>query len=335
MAARRPRRGCGLNGAILMTHVLSILCPVRNEATVVPLFYARLEPVIARLEDRYLVRLIFLNNASTDETVAAVQRIRRARSETYLLTTSRDVGYQRSLELGLRSIESDIYVIIDVDCEDPPEMIETFIEHYELGCQLVYGERVDRDEPRLLKRTREFFYRLLQATADDEIILNMAEFALFTRDVRDAILAENSSFPFIRASIARIGFRRAAVPFKRQRRVAGESHYDLIGMTIFAVAGILASSTLLLRLPIYILPFWFAALTALSIGYGATHSAWCAVLAFLTAVGYLGGSVAVTALYVARTYKNGLMRPNAFINQRQSVLPAAIRRDADRASMAA
>ena len=320
-----------------MTHlpVLSILCPVRNEAMVVPLFYARLEPVIARLADRYLVRLVFLNNASTDATVAAVQRIRRARSDTYLLTTSRDVGYQRSLELGLRSVESDLYVIIDVDCEDPPELIDSFIERYEAGCQLVYGERVDRDEPRLLKRTREVFYRLLQATADDEIILNMAEFALFTRDVREAILAENSSFPFIRASIARIGFRRAAVPFKRQRRIAGESHYDLIGMTIFAVAGILASSTLLLRLPIYIFPFWFAALTALSVGYGATHSVWCAVLAFLAAVGYIGASVAVTALYVARTYKNGLMRPNAFINQRLTVLPAAIRRDVDSASMAA
>jgi dolichol-phosphate mannosyltransferase len=303
--------------------VLAILCPVHNEATVAPLFYARLEPVIARLSDRYLVRLVFLNNASTDATPAAVENIRQQRSETYLITMSRNVGYQRSLELGLRTVDADIYVFIDVDCEDPPEMIDTFVERYEAGYEIVYGERVDREEPRAIKRSRDVFYHLLQATADEEIILNMAEFALFTREVRDAIIAESSSFPFIRASIARVGFRRAAIPFKRQRRIAGESHYNLLRMTVFAVAGILATSTLLLRLPIYILPFWFAALTLLSIGYGATHSDWYAIAAFLATAFYLGASAAVTALYVARTYKNGLVRPNAFIDHRASFLPPA------------
>ena len=113
--------------------VLAILCPVHNEAAVAPLFYARLEPVIARLADRYLVRLVFLNNASTDDTAAAIVRIRQARSETYLITMSRNVGYQRSLELGLRTVDADIYVFIDVDCEDPPEMIGEFVDRYEAG----------------------------------------------------------------------------------------------------------------------------------------------------------------------------------------------------------
>jgi dolichol-phosphate mannosyltransferase len=303
--------------------VLAILCPVHNESTVAPLFYARLEPVIARLSDRYLVRLVFLNNASTDQTAAAIVKIRVARSETYLITMSRNVGYQRSLELGLRTVDADVYVFIDVDCEDPPEMIDDFVARYEDGYEIVYGERVDREEPRMIKHCRDLFYHLLQATADEEIILNMAEFALFTREVRDAIISECSSFPFIRASIARVGFRRAAIPFKRQRRIAGKTHYNLFRMTVFAVAGILATSTLPLRLPVYILPIWFAALTLLSIGYGATHSDWYAIAAFLAAAAYLGVSAAVTALYVARTYKNGLVRPNAFIDRRASFLPPA------------
>ncbi len=313
--------------------VLAILCPVHNEASVAPLFYARIEPVIAALAERYLVRLVFLNNASTDDTAAAVEAIRRTRSETYLITMSRNVGYQRSLELGLRTVDADIYVFIDVDCEDPPEMIGEFVERFEAGSEIIYGERVDREEPRLIKRSRDAFYRLLKATADEEIILNMAEFALFTREVRDAIISESSSFPFIRASIARVGFRRAAIPFKRQRRIAGESHYNLIRLSAFALAGILASSTLLLRLPIYILPFWFTALALLSIGYGATHSDWYAIVAFLATAGYLGGTAAATALYVARTYKNGLVRPNAFIDRRASFLPPARHREAAEARL--
>jgi dolichol-phosphate mannosyltransferase len=303
--------------------IISILCPVYNEAVVVPLFHDRISPVIDRLSERYLVRLIFLNNASTDGTMEALRAIVSVRNETYVITMSRNVGYQRSVECGVRTVDSDIYVIIDVDCEDPPELIETFVEKFEAGNEIVYGERVDRDEPAPVKRSRHFFYRLLKAVADEDIILDMAEFSLFTREVRNAILQENSSFPFLRASIARVGFPRCAIPFKREKRIAGQSHYNFFRMSIFAVAGILASSTLLLRIPIYFLPVWMLALVALGLGYIETRSIGYAVWMILLIAGYLGASLAVTALYVARTYKNGLMRPNAFINQAASVLPAA------------
>ncbi len=301
--------------------MLSILCPVYNEAAVVPLFYGRIRPVIERLAARYTVRLVFLNNASTDGSFAAMQQIVAARPETYVVTMSRNAGYQNSLERGLREIASDLYVFIDVDCEDPPEMIETFVERFEAGHDIVYGERVDREELALIKRSRHVFYRLLQAVADEDIILDMAEFSLFTREVRDAILRENSSFPFLRASIARVGFRRAAIPFKRQRRIAGTSHYNVFRMLLFAIAGILASSTLLLRLPFYILPFWFALLAALCVGYGLTQSPWYLAFALLATATYLGATAAATALYVARTYKNGLTRPNAFVDHARSILP--------------
>ena len=114
---------------------------------------------------------------------------------------------------------------------------------------------VDREEPDWLKAARRYFYRILKGLADDEIILDMAEFGLFTAEVREAIICDENSFPFIRASIGRAGFRRYAVPFKRQQRVAGETHYNLFGMIVFGVAGILSASTLFLRLPIYLLPF--------------------------------------------------------------------------------
>src|SRR6266481_2700556 len=109
----------------------------------------------------------------------------------------------------------------------------------------------------------------------------MAEFSLFTKEVRDAILDENTSFPFLRAAIGRVGFRRAAIPFKRQKRIAGNTHYSLMKMTIFATAGILSSSTLFLRLPIYLLPIWILSLLILGLGYLSTHSSWLVVAAFL------------------------------------------------------
>jgi dolichol-phosphate mannosyltransferase len=180
---------------------------------------------------------------------------------------------------------------------------------------------VDRPEPAAIKAGRKFFYRLLQKIADDDIILDMAEFSLFTREVRDAIIDDRSSFPFLRASISRVGFRRKAVPFARQRRIAGTTHYNLLGMSIFAIAGLLSASTLLLRLPIYVLPFWLLAIGGLGAWAIETHSEWLVLASFLLFAAYIGSAIAFTALYVARAYKNGLQRPSAIIDRRRTLLP--------------
>jgi dolichol-phosphate mannosyltransferase len=308
--------------------VLAIVCPVYNEQAVVPLFFGRLRPIMRSLENRYLTRLVFLNNASTDSTLEQIAALGDAWAETYVISMSRNVGYQASLECGLRTVEADLYVVIDVDCEDPPEMIAQFIDARERGFDIVYGERVDRPEPTLIKSGRKFFYRLLQKIADEDIILDMAEFSLFTREVRDAIIDDRSSFPFIRASIGRVGFRRAAIPFTRQRRIAGTTHYNLIGMSIFAIAGLLSASTLLLRLPIYLLPFWFLALSGLGVCAVAAQSAWAALAGLLLFAFYVGASLACIAMYVARAYKNGLQRPNAIIDRRRSRPPPGLGRPA-------
>jgi glycosyltransferase involved in cell wall biosynthesis len=299
---------------------LTILCPVRNEEAVVPLFFRRMRPVLNKLSNLYLVDLVFLDNASTDQTPQEILKIRDEWPSTYLITMSKNVGYHASLECGLRHTNGDLFAFIDVDCEDPPEMILEFAAKREEGYDIVYGERVDREESSLMKNARKLFYRILRAVADEEIILDMAEFSFLTEEVRRAILQESSSFPFLRASISRVGFKRCAIPFKRHKRIAGETHYNLSGMAIFAIAGILSSSTLFLRLPIFILPFWLLALSSLGIGYAVTHSLWFAICAFVLFAAYVGGTAAFTALYVARTYKNGLQRPNAFVNEAKSIL---------------
>jgi glycosyltransferase involved in cell wall biosynthesis len=301
------------------TPLITILCPVYNEEPVIPLFWTRIRPVVEKLSERYVVHLLFLDNASTDRSADEIAKVRESWPATYLITMSRNVGYHASLECGLRNATGDLFVFIDVDCEDPPEMILEFVDKHEQGFDIVYGERVDRHESRAMKASRKFFYRILHALADEDILLDMAEFSLFTEEVRDATLDENSSFPFLRASIARVGFRRAAIPFKRQRRIAGTTHYNLVRMSIFAIAGILSSSTLFLRLPIYLLPVWLLTLLALGIGYVSTHSLWAVVAACLVFAAYIGFTMAFTALYVARSYKNGLHRPNAFIDRKRSI----------------
>jgi dolichol-phosphate mannosyltransferase len=297
---------------------LTVVCPVYNEEGVIKLFYDRLSAVIRSLSANYKVDLLFLNNASTDGTYEVISELRQAYPNIYVITLSCNVGYQRSLECGLRSAKGDIVVFIDVDCEDPPEMILRFIAHYEQGYDIVYGERVDRDEIMVIKILRKIFYHIVRKVADENIILYMAEFSLITSEVRDAIARDSNSFPFIRSSIARVGFNRIGLPYRRHRRIAGETHYNLLGMTIFAIAGILSASTLPLRAPIYILPIWLVFTAILGCAQIITGNPWYLLANTLGFALYFGGSIAFIALYVARTYKNGLGRPNYIIHRRYS-----------------
>lgn len=295
---------------------LTIICPVYNEAATVPLFFERIRPVIEDLSRRYGVRLVFTNNASQDQTFEAVQQLRMKYPWVQVITLSANVGYQRSLEASLRALDSDLYVMIDVDCEDPPEMIPRFLQAHEEGYDVVYGERVDREEPRALKAGRRLFYRTMRALADDEVLLDMAEFALLTREVRNAVIADRTSFPFIRASIGRAGYRRLAIPYKRERRIAGKTHYGFAGLMKFAIAGILSSSTWLLRITVYALPFWLCSLIALCVVAISTDARWPLPVMLLLAAGYIGCAASFTAIYVGRAYKDGLGRPNSFIDTR-------------------
>jgi polyisoprenyl-phosphate glycosyltransferase len=297
---------------------LCILCPLHNEELVVPLFFARIFPVIEILAKKYSVDLVFLNNASTDATVNEVMKLRDRLPSVYIITMSRNVGYQRSLDCGLRNAKGDLFAIIDVDCEDPPEMLLDFIGRYEDGFDIVYGIRADRREIAALKAIRKLFYRILKMVADEDIILDMAEFSLFTAEVRDAMLLESNSFPFVRASISRVGFKRIGIPFCRESRIGGNTHYNFVGMSTFAIAGILSASTLLLRLPIFVLPFWLFGLVLIGCRYAATGSRGYAVAGIILLAAYLGASISFVALYVARTYKNGLRRPNSYIQVSES-----------------
>jgi polyisoprenyl-phosphate glycosyltransferase len=300
---------------------LAILCPVYNEEQTIPLFFYRILPVLEQIRDSYAAEVYFIDNGCSDGSLDVIHKLHQEWGNVYAIVLSRNFGYQCALETGLRIAEADLYVMIDVDCEDPPEMLAEFLPHHEAGYDIVYGERLDRMENAIIKELRRLFYKLTRAVADDNFVLDMAEFCLITAEVRSAILQESNSFPFLRASIGRAGFRRKNVPYKRQKRIAGETHYNLVGMTLFAVAGILSASTLALRIPAYLFPFWLLLLSAVAIH--AIVAPGAQDIPLLLWLGFTFASYCLTAigLYTARIYKNGMNRPNAIVRRGLSILP--------------
>ncbi|MDB4845990.1 glycosyltransferase [Candidatus Pelagibacter sp.] len=295
---------------------LVIICPVYNEEEVIPIFIEEIKKIEEKISEKYSLDLVFSNNASTDKTLKILEEYSIKYKNIYYLTLSKNFGYQKSLNFSLKNTNGDLYVIIDADGEDPPSIILNFLEKYEQGNDIVYGLRENRPENFVIKKLRNFFYRILKFTSDDEIILKMAEFSLFTDEIKQHLIEENTSFPFLRSSISRVGFESASIPYTRHKRSAGKSNYNIFSMIKFAVAGILASTTLPLRFPIYFFPIWFFISFFLLINQNS-NPLFLSYLIYIS-IFYMIITVSFVSIYVARIYQNGLMRSNAYLVKRKS-----------------
>lgn len=309
---------------------ISIICPVYNEEQAIPIFYERLIRAISPLSERYYFELIFTNNRSTDGTLKAIRGLREKDSTVQVITLSRNFGYQASVLAGITHALGEVTIVIDVDCEDPPEMIPQFIAKWEEGYDIVYGRRANRPEPSALIFMRKLFYRLLRLTADTDIILDMAEFSLVSSRVREVMLANKNSYPFLRAEIGYAGFQRYGITYDRQQRTIGKSYYNLRGMFLFAAAGILSVSTFPLRMGAYVWPFVLLLnLVLLGVDLAGVSDSAFRILVALDLI-YCITLLTSQGLYLARIYKNNMSRPVfivdwklSFINTEELQTPAA------------
>lgn len=297
---------------------LNVIVPTYNESQNVPYFYGRARQTL-EAQPGLDWALIFINNSSDDDTLDQVMKLRAADPRVKIITLSRNFGYHAALVAGLSSVDGDLYAIVDVDCEDPPELLADFCKGIRDGAQVAYGVRSNRDEPGLITFGRKLFYLANRGVADSEIVMWMGEFSMFTRQVRDAILAPRTTFVSVRAEMGYVGFRRVGVPYRRAKRKYGETHYNLWRMTTYAILSILSGTTFPLRLVLYL---------ALFVGLGFPLYVWAMRLttagavmaAAFTCLYFLVLTIPLISLYLARVYKNQVQRPMFVIDHTRTCL---------------
>ena len=306
---------------------ITVVCPVFNEEKTVPLFYQRLAPVLETQKDDDW-EILFVNNRSTDGTLDAIHALREKDPRVQVLTLSRNFGYQASITAGMTHASGDASVNIDVDCEDPPEMIPAFVERWKAGADIAYGIRDKRQEFVVMHLARKLFYRGIKQIADHEIVLDMAEFFLVDKRVRDHVLATRSTFPFVRGQVGYVGFKREGIKYQRQTRIIGETHYNLLGAIRFGMAGILSSSTSPLRALAYFGALTFAtdAVFALIFLFGLVHQGLDVLLRLgvaltLLNLGWLAFAAGVLGIYLARVDKDTIAFPLFVADSKLSTIP--------------
>jgi len=298
---------------------------VFNEESSVEPFYARLTTAMKDVESKVRYEILFVNNRSTDRTLEVILNLSKSDARVNVLTLSRNFGYQASITAGMRHAKGDCVVNIDVDCEDPPEMIPRLVDKWLQGADVAYGIRHKREEFVLMHLARKLFYRITRRLADHDIILDMAEFFLVDKRVRDVVLSSRSTYPFVRGQVGYVGFKREGIPYKRERRISGKTHYNLLGAIRFGVAGILSSSTLMLRVlayvgmvvcPIDVVLAVLLVADAPILSQLDGHRYFRAIV--LLHAGWLVLGVGVVGMYLARLYKDSVGLPLYIVDERVS-----------------
>ena len=233
--------------------VLSIVVPLYNEAGNVATLLERLTGVTERLSASVDCEIVIVNDGSSDATAAMVREQMAKRRNIVLVNLSRNFGHQLAATAGLEIAGGDAIVLMDGDLQDPPELIDAFLERWRAGYDVVYAVRRARPgESRFKVFTAGAFYRLINRMTKIAIPLDAGDFRLMSRRVVEALRRSPERHRFLRGMVSWVGFNQTAVEYDRDIRYAGTTKYPLTKMIRFAMDGITSFSDIPLRFASYL-----------------------------------------------------------------------------------
>ena len=231
--------------------LVSLVVPVFNEEDNIQLLYDALVPVLDALPERYHFEIIFTDNHSVDRTFERLASLAERDRRIRVFRFSRNFGFQRSVLTGYLKAAGDAAVELDCDLQDPPSLIPEFLRLWAEGWDVVYGIRRTRKEPWWMHAARRLFYRLVDALSEDQLPHDAGDFRLVDRKILEELRRIDDYQPYLRGSIAALGFRQIGVPYDRNERLRGRSKFSLRDLVALALDGILNHSIVPLRISTY------------------------------------------------------------------------------------
>src|SRR6201999_1698663 len=180
-----------------------------------------------------------VDDGSSDGTPMKLETLAANDPRVRVIYLSRNFGHQTALTAGLDHARGDAVVMLDADLQDPPEVITRMLDHWRAGCDVVYAVREQREGESAFKlATARWFYSLFDKLAQVELQHNSGDFRLLDRTALDALLSMRERNRFLRGMTVWVGYRQAAVPYRRDPRFAGETKYTFPKMLRFSLDAI-------------------------------------------------------------------------------------------------
>lgn len=308
--------------------LLSLVIPVYREEKNIAEFIRRIAPILSPITEDY--EIIFSMDPSPDRTEEVILELRAADSRIKLLKFSRRFGQPMASLAGMQYSAGEAIIVMDVDMQDPPELIGKMVSKWREGYDVVLPQRTRRTgEPWIKKLIAETGYKIINKIADVRIPPNTGDFRLMSRRVVNEVIRLKECHGFLRGMVAVVGFRQHLLPFERPARFAGETKYNrFLGSLRIGFNGIFCFSTYALTLSTmfgFIIAAFSFLLMAIYLFYKLMG--WPILWGNPTLViliSFLGGiqliSVGILGEYIGRIYEEVRARPRFIVDRAEGFI---------------
>ena len=304
---------------------ITIIIPCYNEQETIPIFIDEMNKVYIEMQKNYNIQMeyLFVDDGSKDNTLEVMKEAAEKNSHISFISFSRNFGKEAAMFAGLEHADGDYVVIIDVDLQDPPELVEEMyrtLKNSKYDC--VASRRVNRTgESPVRSFFAKMFYRIIRKISKINIVSGARDFRMMTRQMVDSIVSLREYNRFSKGIFQWVGFETKWIDFENRNRVAGTTKWSFFGLLIYAIEGVIAFSTAPLALSsiigiifcvialIMVVVFFIRALV-----WGDPVSGWpslACIICFTAGIQLFCNGI--TGLYLSKTYSEVKGRPQYVI----------------------
>ncbi|MBC1888791.1 glycosyltransferase family 2 protein [Listeria booriae] len=300
---------------------ICILIPTYNEQEALPYLYERLNRITNQLTN-YAFTFLFVNDGSTDDTLATIKKLKQQDYRVRFVNLSRNYGKEIAMIAGFDHACADATILLDADLQDPPEIIVQMLEYWESGYEDVYAKRISRKGETWFKKwSSKKYYEVLQKMATIDIPKDTGDFRLLDRKCVEALKEIRESQRYTKGLFSFVGFKKKEILFERDARVAGSTKWNYKKLFQLAIDGITSFSVAPLRLAsiagagilvITMLTLVFIFIESIFLGRAPTGT-----MGIITVILFLGGvqliSIGLLGEYIGRIFMETKNRPLYFV----------------------
>ncbi|MBC1291029.1 glycosyltransferase family 2 protein [Listeria booriae] len=300
---------------------ICILIPTYNEQEALPYLYERLNRITNQLTN-YTFTFLFVNDGSTDDTLATIKKLKQQDYRVRFVNLSRNYGKEIAMIAGFDHACADATILLDADLQDPPEIIVQMLEYWECGYEDVYAKRISRKGETWFKKwSSKKYYEVLQKMATIDIPKDTGDFRLLDRKCVEALKEIRESQRYTKGLFSFVGFKKKEILFERDARVAGSTKWNYKKLFQLAIDGITSFSVAPLRLAsiagasiliITMLTLLFIFIESIFLGRAPTGT-----MGIITVILFLGGvqliSIGLLGEYIGRIFMETKNRPLYFV----------------------
>ena len=296
---------------------IAIIIPILDELKTIKLFYNRLKIVIESIKNHNFI-ICFIDDGSSDESSEVIKELIRIDSRVKLIILTRNFGKEAALTAGLDNVKADAFIPMDVDLQDPPELINEMISIWSTGVSLVLARRISRKNDTLFKRfTADIFYYIHNKFSSISIPRNVGDYRLMDKSVVDSIKLLPEKERFMKGIFAWVGYDFHIIDYERPKRSSGETKFEALKLLKLAKDGLFSFSVAPLKISSFlgylgaIASFIYGAFIIVrTIYYGADLEGYASLI---TVILFLGSIhlivIGILGEYIGRIFIESKNRP--------------------------